>query len=99
MRSGRWGSMPRRAGLIAVLGGAALLAGCVGSHYQQFPQTTFEPLTEYGWKIQRLFELILWPAAVVFIVVEGALLYAHDMAAEGHGMEPHLSARLIRVGG
>jgi hypothetical protein len=32
-------------------------------------------------------------------IVEGALLYAQDMAAVGQGMSPHLSARLIRVGG
>jgi hypothetical protein len=35
----------------------------------------------------------------LFGIVEGALLYAHDMAAVGHGLTPHLSARLIRVGG
>ncbi|MBE1486712.1 FABP family protein [Plantactinospora soyae] len=32
-------------------------------------------------------------------IVEGALLYAQDMAALGHPLSPHLSARLIRVGG
>jgi hypothetical protein len=32
-------------------------------------------------------------------IVEGALLYAQEMAAEGQPMSPHLSARLIRVGG
>jgi len=35
----------------------------------------------------------------LFGIVEGALLYAHEMAAQGRGLEPHLSARLIRVGG
>lgn len=30
-------------------------------------------------------------------VVEGALLYAYEMAAVGHGLTPHLSARLTRV--
>ncbi|GAA0814808.1 FABP family protein [Spirilliplanes yamanashiensis] len=35
----------------------------------------------------------------LFGIVEGALLYAQEMAAEGHGLFPHLSARLIRVGG
>jgi hypothetical protein len=35
----------------------------------------------------------------LFGVVDGALLYAHEMAAVGHGLTPHLSARLIRVGG
>lgn len=32
-------------------------------------------------------------------IVEGALLYAQDMSAVGQPMSPHLSARLIRVGG
>jgi hypothetical protein len=32
-------------------------------------------------------------------IVDKALLYAQDMAAMGEGLTPHLSARLIRVGG
>lgn len=32
-------------------------------------------------------------------IVEGALLYAQEMAAVGEQMSPHLSAKLIRVGG
>ncbi|MGW0436626.1 FABP family protein [Micromonospora sp. NPDC003197] len=35
----------------------------------------------------------------LFGIVEGALLYAQEMAAMGHSLAPHLSARLIRVGG
>jgi hypothetical protein len=35
----------------------------------------------------------------LFGIVDGALLYAHEMAAAGEGPHPHLSARLIRVGG
>jgi hypothetical protein len=35
----------------------------------------------------------------LFGIVEGDLLYAQDMAALGQGLSPHLSARLIRVGG
>jgi hypothetical protein len=35
----------------------------------------------------------------LFGIVEGALLYAQEMAAEGHPLSPHLSARLTRVGG
>lgn len=30
-------------------------------------------------------------------IVDGALLYAQELAAVGHGLEPHLSARLTRV--
>jgi hypothetical protein len=32
-------------------------------------------------------------------IVEGALLYAYEMAAMGQPMSPHLSARLLRVAG
>ena len=35
----------------------------------------------------------------LFGIVDGALLYAHEMAAAGGDLEPHLSARLLRIGG
>lgn len=35
----------------------------------------------------------------LFGIVDGALLYAHEMSAMGHTLEPHLSARLLRIGG
>ena len=35
----------------------------------------------------------------LFGIVQGALLYAHDMAAMGQQLAPHLSARLLRVAG
>ena len=35
----------------------------------------------------------------LFGIVEGALLYAHEMSANGEKLKPHLSARLLRAGG
>jgi hypothetical protein len=35
----------------------------------------------------------------LFGIVEGALLYAHEIAVDDSGLRPHMSARLIRVGG
>ncbi|MEU4213909.1 FABP family protein [Actinoplanes sp. NPDC026623] len=35
----------------------------------------------------------------LFGIVDGALLYAHEMSAMGHSLQPHLSARLLRIGG
>jgi THAP4-like, heme-binding beta-barrel domain len=35
----------------------------------------------------------------LFGIVEGALLYAHEMAGSESDLQPHLSARLLRIGG
>jgi hypothetical protein len=35
----------------------------------------------------------------LFGIVDGALLYAHEMSGQGQTLVPHLSARLLRVGG
>jgi len=35
----------------------------------------------------------------LFGVVDGALLYAHEMAIADSGLHPHMSARLLRIGG
>jgi hypothetical protein len=35
----------------------------------------------------------------LFGIVEGALLYAHEVAVDKSGLRPHMSARLIRIGG
>ena len=43
--------------------------------------------------------LHLTGAQRLFGIVEGALLYAHEMAVDDSGLRPHMSARLLRIGG
>jgi THAP4-like, heme-binding beta-barrel domain len=35
----------------------------------------------------------------LFGIVEGALLYAHEISIDNSGLTPHMSARLLRIGG
>jgi hypothetical protein len=35
----------------------------------------------------------------LFGIVEGALLYAHEISVDNSGLQPHMSARLLRIGG
>ena len=54
--------------LLALLSAVA----CAG---EDFPQSTLHPKSDFGWAIQDLFAGIFWWAVVVFVVVEGLLLY------------------------
>jgi cytochrome c oxidase subunit II len=49
-----------------------LLAGCVS----EYPQSIFDPKSEFAADLAWLFQIILWPAVVVFVLVEGGLVYA-----------------------
>jgi hypothetical protein len=35
----------------------------------------------------------------LFGIVEGALLYAHEISIDNSDLTPHMSARLLRIGG
>ncbi|MDO8532517.1 MAG: cytochrome c oxidase subunit II [Dehalococcoidia bacterium] len=70
---------------------ALALAGCAPT-----PQTTLLPKSDYAARIQGLFELILVIAAIVFVVVEGFLIYTairfrkrkgQDLPAQSHGSQ------------
>lgn len=63
----------RQLAIVGLVLGIALLAGCFPA--TQYPQTAIEPTTDYGLKQQALWEQILWPGVVVFILVEGMLLF------------------------
>jgi len=61
-------------GFIAVIAG--FVAGCTQLADPSLPQTTVFPSSDWGRLIQDLYVLIFWMAVVVFIGVEGFLLYA-----------------------
>ena len=56
-------------GMMAVL--ALTLAACEQSH----PNTTFTPHSDYGRAIDFLWDRLLFLGTIVFILVEGALIY------------------------
>ncbi len=68
----------------ALLAVPVLLAGCEQIH----PQTTLSPRSDVGWDIQNLFMFIVAAAAVVFVVVEGALIYVALRYRRRPGQEP-----------
>ena len=51
---------------------ALLLGACAGSG----PQTTLEPASEIANDINNLWLLVFWVATAIFVIVEGALVYA-----------------------
>ncbi|MBA2449350.1 MAG: cytochrome c oxidase subunit II [Chloroflexi bacterium] len=62
---------PRLLGLS--LAAIALVAGCASP--QGTPQTTVFPMTEAGRMIQDLYVWIFWMSAIVFVAVQGGILY------------------------
>lgn len=56
----------------AALLGLGLSAACGGP----FPQSTLAPTSDFGVSIDRLFTGIFWWAVVVFVLVEGLLLFS-----------------------
>jgi len=48
-----------------------IAVGCGG----EFPQSTLHPTADFGYEVDSLFRIIFWWAVVVFVVVEGGLIY------------------------
>ena len=80
---------PRRlaAGVLAL--GALLLAACTGSEY---PNTTFNHTTEFNTAVDHLWDRLLFLGTLVFIGVEGALIYTvlRFRRREGHPEPRHV---------
>ncbi len=65
-----WRRLPT--GFLGLLALLLLLSGCGA---EQYPQTTLVPRAEFAARVDELFRITVWLALVVFVVVEGALLY------------------------
>jgi len=65
----------RAAPLVCVLALAALAAGCSGD-VSQYPQSALDPKGDFARLTDGLFTTVVWWAVLVFVLVEGALLYA-----------------------
>lgn len=57
--------------LFILLGLAALTAGCAA----EWPQSALHPASDFAASLDELFRTIFWWAVLVFVVVEGILLY------------------------
>ena len=73
----RWSSRAglRLAILVQFVLAAVVLGGCTQLADTSLPQTTVFPASDFGDMIQDLYVLIFWMALVVFVGVEGFLLF------------------------
>lgn len=69
--------------------------GIIELHYGKLEGTTLELATDAVMRTATAKEVSA--GRRLYGIVDGALLYAQEMAAVGHGLSPHLSARLTRV--
>ncbi len=60
---------------VVLLAGVALCATSCGWSLWDNPMTTVRPRSDFGKAIDEIFMLISWTTLVIFIAVEGALLY------------------------
>ena len=96
---------PQRRGLplraiapLLLLTTVVLAVGCTQWADSNLPQTTVFPASDFNARIVGLYSLIFWMAVVVFIGVEGFLLYAiirfrrrpdNEMPTQTHGNTRH----------
>ncbi len=76
---GPWPRHPRHpwhrlAGILLLIATALLaIAGC---NLREFPQSTLSPHSNYAWWIQHLLEQLVFWVVVIFVIVQGLLIYA-----------------------
>ena len=62
----------RWAGALLALLPIAALVGCTRS---QYPQSSLHPMSDYAWAIQHLLDQLVFWVVVIFVLVEGALIF------------------------
>ncbi|HEU4760138.1 MAG TPA: cytochrome c oxidase subunit II [Dehalococcoidia bacterium] len=87
-------SLPRLLPALLLAAALVLLAGCSNAD----PQNTFSPAGDVAAKERDLFNLVLWPAVAILIIVEGLLVVAvlrfRRRGDEGPPKQVHGNTRL-----
>ena len=64
---------PHRVSLSAIASALVMLGGCT---LREFPQSTLSPHSNYAWLIQHLLEQLVFWVVIIFVIVQGLLIYA-----------------------
>src|SRR5262245_27460876 len=70
-----WKIRPRQLASVAIVAGLALAVAACGSYGQNYPNSTFNPTTEFNTHIKSLWDKLLFWGTLVFVFVEGILIY------------------------
>lgn len=62
----------RLAALVLIALPLVLLVSCTR---QQYPQSTLNPTSDFAWSVQHLFDQLLFWVVVIFVVVQGLLIF------------------------
>ena len=83
---------------VLLLLGVLVLATSCGWSFWDSPMTTVRPRSDFGRWIDDIFMLISWTTLVIFVAVEGGLLYCcwRDRKDDAPVRQGHVQPRLCR---
>jgi cytochrome c oxidase subunit II len=70
-----WKIRPRQLASVAIFAGLALALAACTSYGKDYPNSTFNHTTEFNMAIDSLWDKLLFWGTLVFVIVEGILLY------------------------
>src|SRR5688572_19795274 len=70
-----WKIRPRQLASVAIVAGLALAIAACGTYGKDYPNSTFNHTTEFNTAIDSLWDKLLFWGTLVFVLVEGILLY------------------------